>query len=64
VRTDARRGLNPLPYLLALACGIARVRFVCLWNGRGSDGPGGTEQMFKEVGQRTGRVTHINTRDL
>jgi tetratricopeptide (TPR) repeat protein len=47
-----------------LVWGIDKVRFVCLWNGRGSDGPGGTEHMFKEVGQRTGRVTHINTSDL
>jgi tetratricopeptide (TPR) repeat protein len=47
-----------------LAWGIDRARFVCLWNGAGSDGPGGTEHMYKEVGQRTGRVTHINTRDL
>lgn len=47
-----------------LAWGIDRARFVCLWNGGGGDGPGGTEHMYKEVGKRTGRVTHIDTRDL
>jgi tetratricopeptide (TPR) repeat protein len=47
-----------------LSWGIDRARFVCLWNGGGSDGPGGTEHLYKEVGLRTGRVTHIDTREL
>jgi tetratricopeptide (TPR) repeat protein len=47
-----------------LSWGIDKTRFVCLWNGGGSDGPGGTEHIYKEVEQRTGRVTHIDTRDL
>src|SRR5262249_31325783 len=41
----------------ALAWGIEKVRFICLWNGGGGDGPGGTEHMYNEVKQRTGRVT-------
>lgn len=48
----------------ALACGIDKVRFVCLWNGGGGDGPGGTAHMYNEVKRRTGRVTRIDTRDL
>jgi tetratricopeptide (TPR) repeat protein len=48
----------------ALACGIDKVRFVCLWNGSGGDGPGGTEHMYDEVERRTGRVSWIDTRTL
>jgi tetratricopeptide (TPR) repeat protein len=45
-----------------LACGVDKVRFVCLWNGGGGDGPGGTAHIYHEVKQRTGRVTWIDTR--
>lgn len=48
----------------ALAHGVEKVRFVCLWNGGGGDGPGGTEHMYKEVQRRTGRVTWLDTRNL
>jgi len=48
----------------ALACGIDKVRFVCVWNGGGSDGPGGTAHMYNEVKRRTGRVTWIDIRTL
>jgi tetratricopeptide (TPR) repeat protein len=64
----ASRGVDPFErcnlWLLytALAWGQRKVRFVCLWNGGGSDGPGGTEHMYEEVKQRTGRVTWIDTR--
>jgi len=47
-----------------LAWGLDKVRFICLWNGGGSDGPGGTEHMYNEVKERTGRVTWIDTRKL
>ena len=47
-----------------LAWGVARARFVCLWNGGGGDGPGGTEHMYKEVEKRTGQVTWLDTRKL
>jgi len=48
----------------ALACGLDKVNFVCLWNGQGGDGPGGTAHMYNEVKRRTGRVTWIDTRKL
>ncbi len=48
----------------ALAWGIDKVRFICLWNGAGADGPGGTEHMYNEVKRRTGRVTWLDTREL
>ncbi|MDD5579788.1 MAG: TRAFs-binding domain-containing protein [Methylobacter sp.] len=48
----------------ALACGIDKVRFICLWNGEGGDQPGGTAHMYKEVNERTGQATWLNTRKL
>lgn len=48
----------------ALACGVDKVRFICLWNGGGGDGPGGTAHMYKEVKRRAGQVTWLDTRTL
>lgn len=48
----------------ALAWGVEKVRFFCLWNGGGGDGPGGTAHMYDEVKRRTGQVTWIDTRTL
>ncbi len=48
----------------ALAYGVDKVRFVCLWDGGAGDGPGGTGHMFEEVKRRTGRVTRIDSRSL
>ena len=48
----------------ALACGVDKVRFVCLWNGGGADGPGGTAHMYNEVKRRTGQVTWIDVRTI
>jgi hypothetical protein len=38
--------------------------FICLWDGGGGDGPGGTEYMVRAVEQRGGRVHWIDTRTL
>lgn len=48
----------------ALAYGIDKIRFICLWDGGGGDGPGGTQHMYNEVKNRTGRVTWIDSRQL
>jgi hypothetical protein len=48
----------------ALSYGIDKVRFICIWNGGGGDGPGGTAHMYNEVKRRTGRVTWIDSRSL
>jgi tetratricopeptide (TPR) repeat protein len=48
----------------ALAWGVERLHFVCLWDGGGGDGPGGTAHMVQEVRRRTGRVLHIDVRQL
>jgi tetratricopeptide (TPR) repeat protein len=63
-------GMNPYErcnlWLLytALAYGIDKVHFICLWNGGGGDGPGGTAHMYQEVNKRTGQVTWLDTRKL
>ncbi|CAG0124955.1 hypothetical protein RHDC2_00802 [Rhodocyclaceae bacterium] len=48
----------------ALAYGLDKVHFICLWNGEGADGLGGTAHMYNEVNERTGRVIWIDTRQL
>lgn len=48
----------------ALACGVDKVRFVCLWNGEGGDGLGGAAHMYNEVNKRTGQVIWLDTRKL
>jgi hypothetical protein len=47
-----------------LAQGPDKVRFVCLWDGGGGDGPGGTRHMVDEVKRRSGRVSWIDSRAL
>lgn len=46
----------------ALAYGMEKVHFICLWDGGGGGGPGGTAHMYQEVKGRTGQVTWIDTR--
>jgi len=48
----------------ALAQGAERLRFICLWDGGGGDGPGGTAHMVEQVKLRGGRVCWIDTRRL
>lgn len=48
----------------ALAYGIEKVQFICLWNGEGGDAPGGTAHMYKEVNGKTGQVIRIDTQML
>jgi hypothetical protein len=48
----------------ALSYGISKVQFLCLWDGGGGDGPGGTAHMYQEVNRRTGQVTWIDSRTL
>lgn len=46
----------------ALAYGIDKVHFICLWNGGGGDGPGGTAHMYQEVNKRSGQVIWLDTK--
>jgi tetratricopeptide (TPR) repeat protein len=48
----------------ALVHGVKKVNLIALWNGAGGDGPGGTAHMVAEVKRLTGRVTHLDTREL
>ena len=48
----------------AFSMGPKKVRFICLWDGKGGDGPGGTAHMYNEVKQRMGRVTWIDIRQI
>jgi len=48
----------------ALAYGVERLRFVCLWDGGGSDGPGGTRHLVDEVRRLGGQVSWIDARSL
>ncbi len=44
--------------------GPAGVHFICLWNGEGGDGPGGTRHMRDEVMKRNGSVHWLDTTKL
>jgi tetratricopeptide (TPR) repeat protein len=48
----------------AFAYDPEKLKFVCLWNGGGGDGSGGTQHMVNEVKKRTGQVIHLDTRKL
>lgn len=48
----------------ALSLGPEKLRLVCLWDGGGGDGPGGTQHMVQEAKRRTGRVHWIDVRTL
>ena len=48
----------------ALAYGAEKLRFVCLWNGSGGDGPGGTAHMVGQVKRNDGQVIWLDTRAL
>jgi tetratricopeptide (TPR) repeat protein len=43
----------------ALARGVTRVHFICLWDGQGGDGAGGTQHMFEQVNRLTGRKPSV-----
>jgi hypothetical protein len=48
----------------ALSPGAQRLRFVCLWDGGGDDGPGGTPHMIEQVRRHGGEVRWLDTRTL
>jgi hypothetical protein len=48
----------------ALSWGAEKVNFICLWNRKGGDGPGGTKHMNDEVEKRAGRVYVLDTNIL
>ncbi|MDD1622747.1 MAG: hypothetical protein LUQ11_14820 [Methylococcaceae bacterium] len=48
----------------AQAYGPEKLTFICLWDGGGGDGPGGTAHMVEEVKKHNGRVIWLDTREL
>ncbi len=69
--------LGPLPTLVnpyernnlwqlysAISWGAEKVHFICIWDGKGGDGPGGTKHMYDSVKQRSGKVYVIDTNNL
>jgi hypothetical protein len=48
----------------AMRFGAERVEFICLWNGRGGDGPGGTRHLMQEVRTKAGRIHWLDTTKL
>jgi hypothetical protein len=44
--------------------GAGKVDFICLWNGAGGDGPGGTQHLMQEVQNKGGRTHWLDTRQL
>jgi len=44
--------------------GAERLDFLCLWNGEGGDGPGGTRHMMEEVHNMGGRTIWLDTKKL
>ena len=41
-----------------------RVRFICLWNRKGGDGPGGTKDMHDQVSKHFGQTYVLDTNEL
>ena len=48
-------------YMQPSLWGPDKVRFICLWNRKGGDGPGGTEHMYETVQKYSGRVYVLDT---
>jgi len=48
----------------ALSYGVAKLHFICLWDGGAPDSDGGTAQMLEEVRCYTTSITVIETRTL
>jgi hypothetical protein len=48
----------------ALAWRAAKLHFVCLWDGGGGDGPGGTRHMVEQVRRKKGSVHWLDMRTL
>jgi hypothetical protein len=49
---------------VATGDGAEKVDFLCLWNGAGGDGPGGTQHLMQEVQEKGGRTHWLDTRQL
>lgn len=48
----------------ALKMDSKKVNFLCLWDKKGGDGPGGTEHMYREVEKNGGKIFIIDIKKL
>jgi hypothetical protein len=48
----------------ALSWGAQKLHFICLWNRKAGDGPGGTKHMYDTVIQHAGQVHVLDTTKL
>lgn len=48
----------------AMRFGAEKVEFICLWNGKQGDGPGGTRHLMEEVRRNAGRTHWLDTTKL
>ena len=48
----------------AMRFGGAKMIFICLWNGEGGDGPGGTKHLMEETRKNSAPVYWLDTRKL
>ncbi len=48
----------------ALSHGPERLTCICLWDGKGGDGPGGTQHMIQEAEKRSGRIRILDINTL
>lgn len=62
VDTYARNNLWQL--YTALSQTPERVHFICLWNLKGGDGPGGTKDMYDQISKHLGHVHVLDTNEL
>jgi hypothetical protein len=44
--------------------GAEKIDFICLWDGRGGDGPGGTKHLMQKVRGKAGRIHWLDTNHL
>jgi hypothetical protein len=44
--------------------GRGKLHFICLWNGQGGDGPGGTQHLMQQVRERHGQTHWLDTTRL
>ena len=64
IGSDPYERCNQWLLATAMAYGVRKVHFICLWNGNSGDGRGGTAHMYQEVNRQTGQVIWIDSRTL
>ena len=49
---------------VAVSFGPEKLDFICLWNGQGGDGPGGTQHLMRAVQSKGGKTHWLDTTKL